>query len=163
MFELTNQPINIVELRESLSGRKSGALAVFEGWVRDHNEGMAVVSLEYEAYPELAAKEGETILQEAVDRFDLHAARCVHRLGALEIGDVAVWVGVSAAHRREAFAACQYIIDEVKARVPIWKREQYADGRVEWVNCTRSSGSGTVCGERREPLAHGRHGHEHAH
>jgi molybdopterin synthase catalytic subunit len=178
MFELSDQPINPGALRDSLAGRQSGALATFEGWVRDHNDGKAVSALEYEAYPELAAREGERIVQEAMAKFKVHSARCMHRLGALAISDIAVWVGATAAHRGDAFAACQFIIDEVKARVPIWKREQYADGHVEWVNCSNStteSGAtqssateggahGTAGGgELKTPVVSGRRHHEHAH
>lgn len=107
----------------------------FEGWVRDHNEGRAVLEFEYEAYVALAESEGRRILDEASERFDVVRAGAVHRTGHLAIDDLAVWVGVSAAHRDAAFATCRYIIDETKRRVPIWKREHYADGAVEWVNC----------------------------
>ncbi len=105
--------------------------------MRDHNEGRTVQRLEYEAFEALAIKEGERIVAEAVARFGVTRAACVHRVGALGIGELAVWVGVSAAHRGEAFAACRYIIDEVKHRVPIWKKEHYADGDSGWVNCER--------------------------
>ena len=94
-----------------------------------------MLRLEYEAYPALANREGEDIVRAARERFDIIAAVCEHRVGPLEIGGMAVWVGVSAAHRGAAFDACRYIIDEVKKRVPIWKREFYADGTVEWVGC----------------------------
>jgi adenylyltransferase/sulfurtransferase len=93
--------------------------------------------LEYEAFETLAVKEGERIVAEAIRRFGVTRAACVHRVGTLGIGELAVWVGVSAAHRGEAFAACRYIIDEVKHRVPIWKKEHYADGDSGWVNCER--------------------------
>lgn len=161
MFQLTDLPIDPSDMRAELDDRRSGALATFEGWVRDHNEGKQVIALEYQAYAELASKEGELILVEAVARFDVHAVRCVHRTGALVIGDIAVWVGVTAAHRAAAFDACQYIIDEIKRRVPIWKREQYADGSVEWVNCAHGSGS-TTDGASLDCLSGGR-AREHAH
>jgi molybdopterin synthase catalytic subunit len=161
MFELTEQPIDHAALRNALADRRSGALATFEGWVRDHNEGRQVKALGYEAYGELAIKEGERILQEALAKFDVHGASCVHRIGSLQIGDIAVWVGVSSAHRGEAFAACQFIIDEIKQRVPIWKREEYADGQVEWVNCAHQSGTadGAGCAEG---IQTGGRQHEHA-
>lgn len=161
MFRLTEQPIEPNTLRTTLADKRSGALATFEGWVRDHNDGKQVTALAYEAYSELAMKEGERILREAVSRFDVHTASCVHRTGPLQVGDIAVWVGVSSAHRAAAFAACQFIIDEIKKSVPIWKREEYADGRVQWVNCAHQSGTapGADC-------ATGAHGggrqHEHA-
>jgi molybdopterin synthase catalytic subunit len=102
--------------------------------VRDHNEEKKVLSLEYEAYGELAQREGERILAEARDKFAVTALGCVHRTGHLHLGETAVWVGAAAAHRDAAFAACRYVIDECKARVPIWKREHYADGVSAWLN-----------------------------
>jgi molybdopterin synthase catalytic subunit len=135
MFRLTDQPIDVAAMRAELENDAAGACVTFEGIVRNHNDGRSVLRLEYEAYPALANKEGEAILKEALEKFDILGATCVHRTGALEIGGMAVWVGVVAAHRGEAFDACRYIIDTVKHRVPIWKREFYADGSVEWVGC----------------------------
>jgi molybdopterin synthase catalytic subunit len=136
-FEFTRAAPNPESCREALADPTAGAYASFEGWVRDHNEGRKVTRLEYEAYEALGVKEGERIIEEARSRFRIGAARCVHSLGVLEIGDLAVWVGVSSAHRDEAFAACRYIIDEVKHRVPIWKKEHYLEGDSGWVNCER--------------------------
>ncbi|MCF3651726.1 molybdenum cofactor biosynthesis protein MoaE [Synoicihabitans lomoniglobus] len=130
-FRIISQPIQPAALLHP----QAGACATFEGWVRNHNEGQAVDSLEYEAFAELAEKEGERVLAEARERFDLLAVEAVHRVGHLQIGDLAVWVGVAAAHRGPAFDACRYIIDELKARVPIWKREHYASGETTWINC----------------------------
>jgi molybdopterin synthase catalytic subunit len=123
--------------RTALEDPAAGGYASFEGWVRNHNEGHAVTRLEYEAFVALANKEGERIVEEAVRRFGVLKAACVHRVGSLAIGDLAVWVGVSSRHRAEAFAACRYIIDEVKHRVPIWKKEHYENGDSGWVNCER--------------------------
>lgn len=103
--------------------------------MRNHNEGQAVASLEYEAYAELAETEGNRILEEVRLKFDLLAAEAVHRIGHLQIGDMAVWVGVASAHRGPAFDACRFIIDELKARVPIWKKEHYVAGSSVWINC----------------------------
>ncbi|HLF10189.1 MAG TPA: molybdenum cofactor biosynthesis protein MoaE, partial [Gammaproteobacteria bacterium] len=122
-------------LKRSLAEDSAGACVCFEGWVRDHNEGEAVIALEYEAHQSIAEQEGQKILLEARQRFALVDARCEHRVGKLAIGDCAVWVGVSAAHRGAAFDACRYIIDETKQRVPIWKKEHYRDGHSGWVNC----------------------------
>lgn len=94
-----------------------------------------MLSLEYEAYRPLAEKEGERILEEARTKFTLLGAACVHRVGHLRLGEAAVWVGVTAEHRGAAFEACRYIIDEAKARLPIWKKEHYADGVTAWINC----------------------------
>ena len=121
--------------RESIAVPSCGGYVSFEGWVRNRNEGQDVLRLEYQAYEALALKEGNRIVAEAAERFPVEHALCIHRVGALEIGDLAVWVGVSAGHRDEAFRACRYIIDEIKHRVPIWKKEYYAGGDSGWVNC----------------------------
>ena len=135
-FGFSRGPVDLAACRAQLADPAAGAYASFEGWVRNHNEGRdGVLRLEYEGYEQLGVKEGERIIAEALDRFDISSAHCIHRLGELEIGALAVWVGVSAAHRDAAFAACRYIIDEVKHRVPIWKKEHYADGNSGWVNC----------------------------
>ena len=118
-----------------------GGYASFEGWVRDHNDGRAVTGLHYEAYVAMAETEGERILDDACARFDILDARCVHRTGELAIGELAVWVGVSAAHRDAAFAACRFVIDEVKFRVPIWKRERYADASATWLHPDQEPGT----------------------
>lgn len=135
LFELSQEPLAPEALKKCLLDSHAGALATFEGWVRNHNEGRAVERLEYSSYPELAHREGARIMQEAMDRFELDGALARHRIGLLEIGGIAVWVGVSAAHRGAAFDACRYIIDEIKQRVPIWKKEHYSTGSAEWVNC----------------------------
>lgn len=133
-FEISAEPIDVATLSRELASAHAGASVGFEGWVRNHNEGRDVKRLDYQAYIPLARAEGERILAEACERFAIVEARCVHRVGALAIGDLAVWVGVSAAHRGAAFDACRYIIDEVKKRVPIWKNEHYADGESGWLH-----------------------------
>ena len=133
-FRLSETPIDAAALRTTLEDPAAGGCVTFEGWVRNHNEARAVTRLDYQAFAPLAEGEGEAILAEATARFALRAARCVHRVGALAIGDMAVWVGVSADHRDAAFAACRWIIDEVKRRVPIWKNEHYADGESGWLH-----------------------------
>lgn len=133
-FRLDDAAIDVANERRELDHAAAGACASFEGWVRNHNDGRAVLRLDYQAYAPLAASEGEAILAEAVERFAIRAAQCVHRVGRLEIGDLAVWVGVSADHRGAAFDACRWIIDEVKLRVPIWKNEHYADGESGWLH-----------------------------
>jgi molybdopterin synthase catalytic subunit len=134
MFSLGEDSIDAAALARELAQAGAGACVTFEGWVRDHNEGRAVRRLGYQAYAPLAQAEGERILNEARTNFAIIDARCVHRVGTLEIGELAVWVGVSAAHRVAAFDACRYIIDEVKRRVPIWKNEHYADGESGWLH-----------------------------
>lgn len=135
MFSLSPTPIDPTNAMVRLNHPAAGAYASFEGWVRNHNEGQSVTRLEYEAYMPVATKEGETICDEARRKFAIVDVMCIHRVGKLEIGDVAVWVGVTAAHRGAAFDACRYIIDEVKARVPIWKKEHYTSGDSGWINC----------------------------
>jgi adenylyltransferase/sulfurtransferase len=153
-FQFTRTPINVEALRTELADPACGGYTAFEGWVRDHNEGHRVRHLEYEAFEPLAIKEGERIVNEAITRFGIEHAVCVHRIGDLAIGEMAVWVGVSARHRHEAFVACRYIIDEVKHRVPIWKKEHYQNGDSGWVNCERCA----------EPPDHGvAHEHTHSH
>lgn len=137
MIEITADMIDTTVLQDSLSNPGAGGVCTFEGRVRNENDGRQVERLEYEAYEPLAVVEGNKVLAEARKRFPYLDARCVHRTGLLEIGDLAVWVGVASAHRDEAFKACRYIIDELKIRLPIWKKEHYVDGESDWVNCER--------------------------
>lgn len=136
MFALSPDPLHPEELKTSLDSPGAGAFVFFEGRVRDASQGRDVSGLEYSAYEELARSEGLKIVEAAIKKFGLLAARCVHRTGRLEIGDVAIWVGVCSAHRADGFDACRHIIDEVKHRVPIWKKEYYSDGDSGWVNST---------------------------
>ncbi|HWW32357.1 MAG TPA: molybdenum cofactor biosynthesis protein MoaE [Steroidobacteraceae bacterium] len=136
-FHFVRTPIDAGLLRATLADPACGGYAAFEGWVRDHNEGQRVRHLEYEAYESLAVREAERIIAEAVARFGVSHAACAHRVGDLAVGELAVWVGVSAPHRDEAFRACRYIIDEIKHRLPIWKKEHYQNGDSGWVNCER--------------------------
>jgi len=140
-FKITSAVIDPAARKRELERDSAGACVTFEGWVRNHNEGEAVQALEYESHVGLAEKEGSRIIAEALERFGVTAVVCEHRVGKLAIGDCAVWVGVSADHRGAAFDACRYVIDETKARVPIWKKEHYASGATGWVNCaTKTAG-----------------------
>lgn len=141
-MRITAAQIHPDQLRDELTDRRAGAFVGFEGWIRDHNEGQEVLRLEYEVYEPVALAEGQKIIAEAKQKFPLLHASCVHRSGLLEIGDCAVWVGVTSAHRDEAFQACRYIIDQVKVRLPIWKKEHYAAGHSGWVNCERCATHG---------------------
>lgn len=136
-FGLSRDGIDAGSLKGKVFDRRAGGYATFEGWVRDHHEGKTVLRLEYDAYPALCLKEGERILAEAVERFGLRKAAAVHHVGPLEIGGIAVWIGVSADHRREALDACSWIIDSIKTTLPVWKKEFFADGTAEWVRCDR--------------------------
>ena len=140
-FKITSAVIDPAARKRELERSSAGACVTFEGWVRNHNEGESVQALEYEAHQTIAEKEGARIVAEAMTRFAVTAVHCEHRVGKLRIGDCAVWVGVSAAHRGAAFDACRYVIDEAKARVPIWKKEHYSSGVTGWVNCaTKAAG-----------------------
>jgi molybdopterin synthase catalytic subunit len=132
-FQLTDQPIDPIALRKEMLSLSAGAYCSYEGWVRDHNEGKVVTALHYHGYSQLAPAIAEVILEEAKTKFHLEDAAIVHRIGALTTGDIAVWVGVTAHHRGDTFLACRYIIDNVKHRLPIWKKEAYDDGSEAWV------------------------------
>lgn len=135
MFRLSATPLDPVALQRAMADVRAGACVTFEGWVRNCNEGQPVLALDYEAYPLLADKEGARVLAEAREKFHVLAAQCVHRTGHLPLGELAVWVGVTAEHRGAAFEACRYVIDEMKARLPIWKKEHYVGGATAWINC----------------------------
>jgi len=152
-FSLHDAPLDPPRLLAALRDPACGGFVTFEGTVRNRNEGRSVRRLEYEAFAPLAVREGERILAAACAEFGLEHACCAHRVGALEIGEVAVWVGVGAPHRGEAFEACRYIIDHIKHRVPIWKKEYYEDGDSGWVNCEN-------CAAAPEPHRHAA-GHRH--
>ena len=158
-FRFSRTAIDVASLRAELADPACGGYTSFEGLVRNHNEGLSVRHLEYEAFEPLAVKEGERIVAEAIKRFGIEHAACVHRIGDLAIGDMAVWVGASARHRDEAFRACRYIIDEVKHRVPIWKKEHYENGDSGWVNCERCA---MPTQEQAQPRGHD-HAHDHTH
>jgi len=137
---MTNAEFNLWDRRlEDLSPlavpSTSGAVTAFWGRVRDNNDGRAVTGLEYSAYEELALKEGRRVVAEAVERFGLDAARAVHRVGTLVVGEAALVVEVASGHRGEGFDACRFIVDEIKHRVPIWKLEHYLEGDRQWVMC----------------------------
>ena len=134
MFSLSETSIESSALRAEFAAHTAGALVVFEGVVRDYGNGKKVVKLEYEAKLALANAEYETIVQEASRLYPLIWTRCVHRVGEALPGQTAIWLGVACAHRAEAFEACRFIIDHIKARVPIWKKEYYEDGESEWLN-----------------------------
>ena len=129
-------PLNAEELRRNLPAvADCGGYVAFEGHVRNINHGKGVLRLEYETYDELAEKELRRVATEAAERFGLKFVRAFHRKGRLEIGEPAVVVQVLSRHRGEAFAGCRYVIDELKARVPIWKKEFYDDGTSSWTQC----------------------------
>ena len=141
MFRISTVAIDPTTLRNDDDNPHAGAVSIFEGLVRNHHEGRRVLRLEYEAHRAVAEKEGRRILEEATEKFGLDYAGAVHRTGSLEIGACAVMVVVSAPHRAETFAACRFVIDEVKRRLPIWKKEFYTDGSSKWVGCAGCRGT----------------------
>jgi molybdopterin synthase catalytic subunit len=131
VIALTRNPIDIASLLVPTAA--DGALCTFVGVVRDHNAGKSVLYLEYEAFEEMARPLMEEIAAEARRRWPITAIAMVHRLGRLQIGEASVVVTVTSPHRGDAFAACRYAIDTLKATVPIWKKEFYADGAI-WLD-----------------------------
>jgi len=129
---LTSSPIELAALLAAVQSPERGALASFLGLVRNHQDGRRVLRLEYSAYGPMAEAVFQEIALEAESRWDV-AVALQHRVGSLAVGDTAVAVVAASAHREEAFLACRYVIEEVKRRVPVWKREYYADGSVTWV------------------------------
>jgi len=132
---LIDRPIQLDSLVASVQSPERGGVAMFLGQVRNQHEGRAVTGLEYSTYRPMAEAECARIVAEATSRWEA-AVALEHRIGALVVGDTAVAVVAASAHREAAFAACRYVIEEVKRRVPVWKRERYADGSVIWVNPT---------------------------
>jgi len=149
---LTTAPLDLGRLVARVSAPARGGIACFLGVVRDHHGGRAVESLDYSAYEPMAEAECARVVAEARARWQAEVA-LEHRLGHLEVGDAAVAIAAAAPHRDAAFAACRYVIEEVKRRVPIWKRERYADGTEVWVDPSRMSGGADERMSRGAPKA----------
>jgi molybdopterin synthase catalytic subunit len=130
---ITHDPIDTASLLAAAPASSDGAVLLFLGVVRDLNEERAVGHLEYEAYEPMAERLLEEIVREARERWNTGAISVVHRVGRLEIGEASVAIVVAAPHRADAYAASRYVIDEIKKRVPIWKREGYVEGESEWL------------------------------
>jgi molybdopterin synthase catalytic subunit len=130
---VTDQPIDAARLLADGVSPEDGAALLFWGVVRNENDGRPVSRLEYHAYAEMAEREMQRIAEEAVSRFGVSDVRVVHRVGMLAIGEASVAISVASPHRAEAYDASRYVIEELKKRVPIWKREGYTDGDSEWV------------------------------
>ncbi len=131
---VTDAVLDVAAHERAVADPAAGAVVSFAGVVRDHDHGRRVVRLEYEAHPSAEAVLKE-IADEAASWPEVRAVAVSHRVGVLEVGDVALVAAVSTAHRADAFAACARLVDEVKARLPVWKRQVFADGTEEWVNC----------------------------
>jgi molybdopterin synthase catalytic subunit len=149
---LTTAPLDLGRLLTRVSAPARGGIACFLGVVRDHHGGKGVRSLDYSAYEPMAEAECARIVAEARARWQADVA-LEHRLGHLEIGEAAVAIAAAAPHRDAAFAACRYVIEEVKRRVPIWKREQYADGTEAWVDPTIGKSRGAEEEKSKGPVA----------
>lgn len=134
MIELTEQPIDTQEVLRRVSSTQAGAVVLFLGTTREFTRGRQTLSLNYECYAEMAKKKLEELDAEAHKRWHLVATAIVHRIGRLGLGEASVAIGVSSAHRQDAFAAGQWLIDTLKEVVPIWKQENWADGTAEWVH-----------------------------
>jgi molybdopterin synthase catalytic subunit len=134
MYKLTQEPIDSHALTEQVRRSGCGAVVTFLGTVRDLTDGRKTAALDYEAHPEMAEKKLAEIERDTRGRWPVGELAMVHRLGRLEIGEVSVAVAVSCPHRHQAFEACRHAIDRLKEVVPIWKRENWADGSTEWIH-----------------------------
>jgi len=134
IVEVTDQPLDLAAHEAAVADRRAGAVVSFQGVVRDHDHGRPVTRLEYEGHPSAVAVLSAVADEIATDPA-VYAVAVSHRIGPLEIGDVAIVAAVSTAHRGAGFTACARLVDEVKARLPVWKRQVFADGTEEWVNC----------------------------
>ena len=132
LVDLRETPLDVAEVLAALDDEASGGLTLFVGRVRDHDHGLGVRGLEYSAHPS-ALEALRRVCDRVAEEYDVHGIAAVHRVGRLEIGDIAVVVATTAAHRGEAFAASRALIDTLKDEVPIWKHQQFADGTDEWV------------------------------
>lgn len=133
-FALLDVAIDEVRLRAMLDEDSCGAFASFEGRVRNHNNASQVERLSYYGYENLAINQGRLIIAEAKEKFEITHAVAIHRIGPLEIGDIAVWIGVVSSHRYPAFDACRWILDTIKADIPVWKQEYYENESSKWLS-----------------------------
>lgn len=134
LLAVTDKPLDLAAHEAAVAERRAGAVVSFQGVVRDHDHGRSVTKLEYEGHPSAEAVLREVAAEICADP-EVYAVAVSHRVGPLEIGDAALVAAVSTAHRAAAFAACARLVDEVKARLPIWKHQIFSDGTDEWVNC----------------------------
>lgn len=135
---VVERPLDLAALVAEVATPAAGAIVTFIGAVRDSNDARAVAGIEYSAYQEMAAREMAAVVTEASRAFGGVAVVAEHRIGSLAVGDASVMIAASHAHRAEALAAVTFVIDEIKRRVPIWKREHYVDGTREWVHAGSS-------------------------
>lgn len=132
LVALREEPLDVDEVLSALDDDAAGGLTLFVGRVRDHDGGKGVIGLEYSAHPTALARLTE-VCERVAAEYDVHGVAAVHRTGTLAIGDAAVVIATTAAHRGQAFAASRALIDTLKAEVPIWKHQRFGDGTEEWV------------------------------
>ena len=132
MFRITRRALGLQELVDFVTDPEAGAIVTFVGTTRNNNDGRRVIALDYEAYPEMAEKELARLGEEAKKRWNIQRMAIVHRIGPVQITETSVIIAVSAAHRRDAFEACRFAIEEIKKSVPIWKKELFEGGEV-WI------------------------------
>ena len=133
---IVDHPIDLPALLREVAGHHNGAALAFIGTVRDVNDGRGVTGMEYTAYRGMAERELDAVAREAADQFGTEDIVVEHRLGVLELGDASVAIVVAHPHRGAAYDASRYVIEQLKTRVPIWKREHYTDGTREWIDPT---------------------------
>jgi len=136
---ITKDSLDGLGMFENLGTHEDGAALIFQGRVRNTNDGRSVSSLSYEAYGEMAERELGVICREASQRFEVGSIEASHRIGDLALGEVSVAIGISAPHRDACYAASRWIIEEIKKRLPIWKHEHYRDGDSHWVGSPETS------------------------
>ena len=154
LAELRDEPLSVDEALRAVSHPEAGGVALFTGVVRNHDRGQGVTRLTYTAHPSAQA-ELRRVAEKIAASHDVRGVAAVHRLGTLDVGDLAVVVAVASPHRAEAFTACRALIDELKAAVPIWKNQELASGGSEWVN-SEWAGTGTGTHEGDAPDADGK-------
>ncbi len=130
---ITEQPLDPADLKPAIQDPSCGGHSIFVGTVRKRNHEKEVFRLEYQAYAPMAEKVFSEIAEEAKEKFGVKGCSIVHRVGILEPGEISVAVAIASEHRKEAFAACQYVVSELKRRAPIWKKEVYRDGTSAWL------------------------------
>ncbi|MBT9546696.1 MAG: molybdenum cofactor biosynthesis protein MoaE [Candidatus Sericytochromatia bacterium] len=135
LIQIVADPIEVTPLLAAVACPEAGASSLFLGTVRNHNKGKGVLFLEYECYPEMAVKEIAQIVAQARNNWELYQVGILHRVGRLQIGEVAVAIAISSAHRQASLEALQFCIDTLKATVPIWKKEYWEDGSIWLENC----------------------------
>ena len=139
---VVSSPIDVAALLAEVADPRNGAAVLFIGTVREQNEGREVTGIDYAAYDAMATSELQRIVRECAARFSTEHVVAEHRIGHLDLGEISVAIAVAHPHRAEAYEASRYVIEEIKRRVPIWKREEYVDGTREWVGQSRESGIG---------------------